>query len=582
VPPAVKDAPAKGGWRGEQVPGEYPTLGYQVADWIERRCAIPDGDRVGEPYLLTDEMLRFLLEFFRLDPETGEFHYIRGCQLTRPQKWGKGPFAAAVICAHAAGPVRFSHWDEDGEPVGKPWRTPRIQITASSETQADNVWKALLPMIRLGSIGQVIDDAGETRVNLPRGGEIAPTSAAARSRLGAPIIFLLQDEVQSWVTKALRETADNQRRNIAGMNGRWMATGNAWDPTESSVAQWTAENESDGVYIDDVDPPESLSIRNKSERRRALKIVYGDSYLGTRDGKKGGVKPWINLDRIDAEIVALLKRDPAQAERYFLNRKQAAEAKAFQGERWDDLFREGYEPEVGSLIVIGVDGARFIDAIGIIATEIISGHQFRLGIWERPDDAPTDYEHPMEAVDGTMVEAFERYNVWRVLIDPGSSSGNIQPLMEKWQGRWGEKRVLPFEMFRPRQTGIAVSNFADAIASGDLTHDGDPLFAEHVKNAVKWPVSAKDDQGRELHVIGKDRPDSPRKIDAAAAAVISWEARGDAIAADATTQPSNDIEETPLRDVPGRDPVIKRGDLTLRGERYIDRDRGGNSPARGR
>jgi hypothetical protein len=33
-----------------------------------------------------------------------------------------------------------------------------------------------------------------------------------------------------------------------------------------------------------------------------------------------------------------------------------------------------------------------------------------------------------------------------------------------------------------------------------------------------------------MHVIGKDRPHSPFKMDLAAAAVLSWEARGDAIA----------------------------------------------------
>ncbi len=584
TPPPVS-APEKTGWRGPQIPGEYPTLGYQVADWIEARCAIPDGDRVGEPYLLTDEMLRFLLEFFRLDPETGEFFFIRGGQLIRPQKWGKGPFAAALICAHAAGPVRFSHWDENGEPVGKAWRTPRIQVTASSESQADNVWKALLPMIRLGRIGEVIDDAGETRIKLPGGGEITPTTSSARSRLGAPIVFLLQDEVQSWTTQALRDTADNQRRNIAGMNGRWLATGNAWDPTENSVAQWTAENERDGVYHDDVTPPDSLSIRNKSERRRALKIVYGDSLTGTRDGVKGAIKPWINLDRIDAEIRALLKRDPAQAERYFLNRKEAKEARAFNQSAWAKALKGDYVVPPKALIVIGVDGARFVDSLAIIATEVSSGHQFVTGIWERPEKAPDDYEHPLDLVDGAMVDAFERYTVWRCYIDPGSATGNIENLMEKWQGRWGAQRILPFEMYRPRQTAIAVQNFTKAIATAAVSHDGDETFTRHIHNSVRRKVNVRDDTNPNvwLHTIAKDRPDSPRKIDAAAAAVISWEARGDAIAEDAGNEPSSDIEATPQRPIPGEGPVVRRGDLTLRGDRYVDRDRGTPfGPRRGR
>jgi hypothetical protein len=34
-----------------------------------------------------------------------------------------------------------------------------------------------------------------------------------------------------------------------------------------------------------------------------------------------------------------------------------------------------------------------------------------------------------------------------------------------------------------------------------------------------------------MFTLGKEFPDSPRKVDTALAAVLSWEARGDAIAA---------------------------------------------------
>jgi hypothetical protein len=45
--------------------------------------------------------------------------------------------------------------------------------------------------------------------------------------------------------------------------------------------------------------------------------------------------------------------------------------------------------------VIGVDGARFADALGIVATDVESGFQWPLGVWERPESsAPDDYEHP--------------------------------------------------------------------------------------------------------------------------------------------------------------------------------------------
>jgi hypothetical protein len=45
-----------------------------------------------------------------------------------------------------------------------------------------------------------------------------------------------------------------------------------------------------------------------------------------------------------------------------------------------------------------------------------------------------------------------------------------------------------------------------------------------VKNAVRRPVNVRDDDGRRLWTIGKDRRHAGNKIDGAMAAIISWEA----------------------------------------------------------
>jgi hypothetical protein len=495
-------------WKGPEVPGEFPTLGYQVADWIEERCAIPDREFVGNPFLLTDEELRVILNLYRLDPDTGRFVFHRGAQVVRPQKWGKGPLGAAVT-----------------------WATPLIQVTAVSEDQTGNVYEALLPMIELGALHGEVEDTGLGRINLPRGGSIRPVTASAISRLGQRITFALQDQTESWTeSNRGRKLADNQRRGLAGMGGRWLSTPNAWDPAENSVAQWTAEHEVEGVYHDDVTPPESLSIRNKVERRRALRLVYGDAVAGTRDGQKGAITPWIDLDRIEGEIKALIPRDPAQAERWFLNRKRATESAAFDGELYDS--RASYrEVEPRSLITLGVDGARFVDGLAIVATEVETGYQWSLGIWERPHAAPDDYQHPKDQVDGVMDEAFDTFDVWRVYVDPQWIE---DWLFAPWQGKWGDKRVIAWHTNRPKQIAWAVRNYTDSL--GDLEHDGDPDLTRHVKNAVRQKVNVYDDQHRQMHTISKDRPDSTRKMDGAMAAVLSWEARNDAIAAGAEGQ----------------------------------------------
>jgi len=515
---------------------EFPTLGYEVWSWIEDHCVIPDGEFAGDPFLLTDEQARFLLNFYRLLP-AGKFFHERGGQLIRPQKWGKGPISAAIICAEGQGPVVFDGWDAEGNPVGRPWATPWIQLTAISESQTANVWRALVPMVRLGSLSAEIPDTGETRINLPGGGRIEPVTASARSRLGQRITFALEDETHSWYeSNGGRTLADNQRRNIAGMQGRWLETTNAWDPAEESVAQQTYESKEPGVYIDDVEPGEG-SVRNKRERRKMLKLVYGDSAAGS---KERGIRPWIDLDRIDAEIRSLLERDGAQAERFFLNRKIAGESRAFSVAKWDAL-AEPREVKDGSLIVLGVDGARSDDALAVIATEVESGYQWPIGIWEVPKNAPEDYEHPFNNVDAAVEEAMERWEVWRIYIDPGSTQGNINHLVDRWQGRWGDKRVIDWHMNRQRPVAYAVRNYTVAINRGDLTHDGDEVFARHIKNSVKSRLNVRDDDGRHMHTISKDRSGSPRKIDAAAAGVLSWEARGDAIADGATAGGGSEV-----------------------------------------
>jgi hypothetical protein len=507
---------------------EFPTLGFAVGEWVEANCAIPDGDLAGEPYLLTGEMWRFVLRHYRVDPFARRdartrrwalpFVYYRGSQLVRPQKWGKGPFAAAVVCAEAApdGPALFDGWDADGQPVGRPWSTPLIQVTAASEDQADNVWGALLPMIDRGALAADITDTGLTRINLPSGGKIEPVTSSALSRLGQRVTLVVQDQTESWLpTNGLRRLADTQRRGLAGMDGRWLSTANAWDPSEESVAKYTAEHEHDGVFHDDVDPGAG-SVRNKADRRRMLRRVYGDSW-------------WVNIDRVDAEVEALAQRDPAQAERWFLNRKTAGSGKAFDVGRWRELAVGGRDIDAESRVVVAVDGARFRDALAIRATEVTSGYQWTVGIWERPERAGPDYEHPFDEVDGAMVETMERFRVWRVYVDPQW----IDHLLDRWQGRWGDKRVMPWHTNRPRQMAFAVRAFEDALANGDLSHDGDPVCDRHISNAVRQEVNVRDDDGKKMHIIAKDRPDSQNRIDGAAASVLSWEARGDCIAAGA-------------------------------------------------
>jgi phage terminase large subunit-like protein len=263
-------------------------------------------------------------------------------------------------------------------------------------------------------------------------------------------------------------------------------------------------------------------VLNKRERRKMFAKVYRDS------------KRWVDFDRIDGECIALIDQgDAPQAERYFLNRKRASEGAAFDADRWAELADATVVVPDRELITVGVDGARFDDALGMVATHVGSGHQWPLGIWERPPDADDDYEHPADAVDGALLEAFERWSVWRVYVDPQM----IEHLSDRWQGRWNHatdrkrQRVVEWFTNRPRAVGLMLRAYRTAQSAGDLSHDGDSVMARHIANARKQLLNVKDDEGRPLWTITKDRRGSPRKIDGAMAGGLSWEARGDAIAA---------------------------------------------------
>ena len=103
-------------WRGPEVEGEIPSLGNVVAEWIQTYCVIPDREFRGRPFVLTEEQHWHLIWHYALTEE-GKWAYPRGSQLVRPQKWGKGPFGAAITCAEAVGPVLFAGWDAQGEPT---------------------------------------------------------------------------------------------------------------------------------------------------------------------------------------------------------------------------------------------------------------------------------------------------------------------------------------------------------------------------------------------------------------------------------------------------------------------------------
>jgi phage terminase large subunit-like protein len=87
-----------------------------------------------------------------------------------------------------------------------------------------------------------------------------------------------------------------------------------------------------------------------------------------------------------------------------------------------------------------------------------------------------------------------------------------------------------------------IRSFVEAMSTGEFTHDGDPDVTRHLGNAVRRELRWRDDEGKPLFCIQKERPDSLFKIDAGMAALLAYEAAGDAIKAGATTEAKKEFQ----------------------------------------
>lgn len=508
-------------WRGPEEQGEFPTLGYGVGAWIEAHIPIPDGYRRGESFLLTDEQWRFVLWFYRLEP-SGEMRFYGG-QLRRSQKWGKDPLGAALALAEGLGPTRFDGWDAQGEPVGAPYPTPYIPVLGVSEDQTDNTYRPLLDMIRLGPLIDLPGmDAGETRTELPNGGTIDPVTSAPKSRLGQRMTFATLTETHLWTHVAGgRKLGAAVKRNIAGMDGRWLELTNAWDPTEDSEAQATGTGGEPGVHVDAIDSKRVEDLRDDDELYRELRRQYGDS-----NRERGG---WVNLDRIVAEI-----RSPrtleSDARRFFLSETVAGQDVLVEQAAWDAKARTSEPLQPGDWIGLGFDGSRSRDSTALVAVRRSDLRIFELGIWE-PSLQPEGWVVPRPEVHKRLAEVFEAYDVGRMLADPWRWENDLSI----WAATYGDDVVVEFPTNVEQRMDRAIHRFTTAWGNGELTHEGSKALSRHMKNAVLVKGSKKKardpDDPESTHyrklskrsVVVNEDEDDP-KIDGAVTAVLALEA----------------------------------------------------------
>ncbi|MGW9399343.1 terminase [Streptomyces sp. NPDC055642] len=523
-------------WRPSQ-PGEIPTLGWEVLDWITENLSAPDRGEY-EPYIPTKEQARFLLQFYEINPQTGRRKFRRGV-ISRPRGWGKSPFLAAIACVEALGPVLFDGWDADGQPVGKPWsevRTPLVQVAAVSEAQTKNSWAPLLEMLD----GPALDNYRgleplDTFVNLPRG-RIEPVTSSPSSLKGNKAVFAILDQTEEWrPSNGGIRMAEVMRINAAKLGGSTIESPNAFIPGEGSVAEHSAEYwkriaegraRDDGLLYDHREAPPETDLTDRESLLAGLAHVYGDSA-----DVAGG---WVDLERIVADIW-----DPAThpqvARADFLNQITHASDSWVSQPEWAAVADTGRTVDSTDEIVLGFDGSRrrsrgVTDATALVGCRVSDGHVFLLGCWEQPEGPfGTDWQVPTVEVLAAVEDAFRDYRVVGMYADPAKWESHVAA----WEAKYGKRLKVkssanhPIEWWmtggRAVQIVRALEKFRSSVADGELTHDGTSVLTRHILNARRR-------ESRSGIQIMKEHPESPRKIDAAIAAVLAWQCRVDAMA----------------------------------------------------
>jgi len=514
----------------------WPTLGPQVCEWIKENLVYGPGDLRGQPYEIEPEKEAFIYRMYEVVPKG-----LKGAGRRRFNRAGinirkgtaKTEFAAIIAACelHPAAPVRCDGFDAYGEPVGRGVLDPYVAMVAYTLEQTEelgfNVLRTILEEGKLANdfdIGLeriiVLDERGRGR------GRAVPLTGAPNARDGARTTHQSFDETHRMTTPRLMAAHTTMMQNTykRQMADAWtLETTTMYDPSEPSVASNThayAMEVAEGkvkdsrlFYFHRYAPPE-MPTDTEDDVRAALLEASGPaaSWSGDLDGL---VSHWFEP-----------KTDQNYYRRVWLNQKVVGSGIAFDSVKWAELADSTHVVPDRAKIVLGFDGSRHHDGTALVACEVSTGFMWLAGYWQKPAGADDDWEVPGDEVDQRVAQMFDRFKVQRMYADPYLWVAELG----EWAGRFGDTRVLSFATRLVLKTGMACMALAQSISAGVVAHDGDSLFAEHIGNAFRQDTNLRADDDTPVWTISKERPGSPRKIDAAMAAVLAWQARTDVVA----------------------------------------------------
>jgi phage terminase large subunit-like protein len=175
---------------------------------------------------------------------------------------------------------------------------------------------------------------------------------------------------------------------------------------------------------------------------------------------------------------------------------------------WDDCAVER-TAQPRERVVLAFDGSASGDSTALVGCTL-DGHLWVEGLWENPGDLR--WRVPREDVTRAVDVAFTKYDVVELACDPWGWRSEI----EDWAKRHGERRVLEWNTAHGQRMAPATDRLYQAVVTNTVTHDGDKRMAAHIAHCTAKSTPMGD-------LVAKDKRGSPRKIDAAVAAIVAYD-----------------------------------------------------------
>lgn len=503
------------------------TLGWQILGWCSSYLRNEDGDR----WKFTPEQARFILWWYALD-DRGKFLYRTGV-LQRLKGHGKDPIAAAIALVEMLGPVRFSHWDSDGRPVGKRQRSPWVTVNAVSQSQTRNTSNVLKWMASDKLVKEFDLVIGVEQATALKGrASIMFSASSYRAVEGNRPTFSILNETQHWVEGnhgvQMFETLKGNLTKSPNGTARMLSITNAYMPGEDSVAErqryaYTEQEELRRMHPEI--PPYGGLIYYDSLEADPAAPTDPDTVINVVQHVRGD-STWLDPESIVADF---MDRSIAvsRSRRMFYNQVVAKEDALFSEAEWDACrYRDPLDPTAvaellpGTEIVLGFDGGKTDDATALIAKRLSDGCVFPVMVWERPPkEVIADWEINREEVDAYVHYCFRAFrplafyadvSLWESYIDTWSAAYRDRLLVKA-----SPKSPVGWDM-RGGQAKITKENESvmDKVFAGTFLHNGNRILRRHALNARRH-------ENRWGTTFRKESRESPLKVDAYAATILA-------------------------------------------------------------